>query len=110
MALTLTKLTQPDPNEALLRERLFTRLDAVQNNPVVLNSTPAGAGKATLASPYIESKNDHSLWYQVDKGDANMATCFHYLKQAVISTLIAMGDTHYVKINTPLDFYTDQIE
>ncbi len=85
MALTLAKLTRPDAGNALLRERLFTRLDAARNSPVVWISAPAGAGKTTLVSSYIESNNSWNLWYQVDEGDANMATFFHYLGQAIKS-------------------------
>ncbi len=85
MTLTLAKLTRPDASEAVLRERLFTQLDAARNSPVVWISAPAGAGKTTLVSSYIDSKNDGSLWYQIDEGDANMATFFHYLGQAVKS-------------------------
>lgn len=40
---------------------------------------------AASFSFYIESKNYRSLWYQIDKGDADMATFFHYLGQAVKS-------------------------
>jgi len=83
MALTLAKLTRPDTGKALLRERLFAQLDAARNYPLVWISAPAGVGKTTLVSSYIESKNQKSLWYQVDAGDADMATFFHYLGQAV---------------------------
>ncbi|VAW76717.1 hypothetical protein MNBD_GAMMA15-165 [hydrothermal vent metagenome] len=85
MALTLAKLTRPDAGKALLRERLFARLDMARNHPLVWISAPAGAGKTTLISSYIESKNQRNLWYQVDSGDADMATFFHYLGQAVKS-------------------------
>ncbi|HEB54873.1 MAG TPA: hypothetical protein ENI98_00945 [Gammaproteobacteria bacterium] len=83
MALALAKLTRPDAGEALLRERLFTQLDTARNSPLVWISAPAGAGKTTLASSYIESKSCRNLWYQMDKGDSDMATFFHYMGQAV---------------------------
>ncbi|VAW66162.1 hypothetical protein MNBD_GAMMA08-213 [hydrothermal vent metagenome] len=85
MALTLAKLTRPDVGDALLRERLFTQLDAARKRSLVWINAPAGAGKTTLVSSYIESKNERDLWYQVDKGDADMTTFFHYLGQAVKS-------------------------
>ena len=77
------KLTRPDVGKALLRERLFARLTQARNRPLVWISAPAGAGKTTLTASYIESRNQRYLWYQVDKGDADMATFFHYLGQAV---------------------------
>jgi DNA-binding SARP family transcriptional activator len=85
MALTLAKLTRPDAGEALLRERLFNQLGSARNCPLIWVNAPAGAGKTTLISSYIESKNERNLWYQIDKGDADMATFFHYMGQAVKS-------------------------
>ena len=85
MAVTLAKLTRPDPGEALLRERLFTQLGAARQQPIIWISAPAGAGKTTLISSYIESQRLKNLWYQVDAGDADMATFFQYLGQAVKS-------------------------
>ncbi len=83
MALSLAKLTRPDASKALMRERLFDRLDEIRSCPLVWISAPAGTGKTTLTASYIESRNHRSLWYQVDEGDADMATFFHYLGQAV---------------------------
>ena len=85
MALTLAKLTRPDAGEALLRERLFSQLDTARNSPLIWINAPAGAGKTTLISSYIESRNHRNLWYQIDKGDADMATFIHYMGQAVKS-------------------------
>ena len=83
MALSLAKLTRPKTDRALLRARLFTLLDLVRNSPVVWVSAPAGAGKTTLISSYIDSNSCKSVWYQVDAGDADMSTFFHYLGRAV---------------------------
>ncbi len=85
MTLALAKLTRPDASKALLRKRLFTRLDAARHYPLIWISAPAGAGKTTLVASYIESKKHNSLWYQVDEGDADMATFFYYFGQAVKS-------------------------
>jgi len=85
MAITLAKLTRPDASKALLRERLFTGLDKARSRPLIWISAPAGAGKTTLTASYIESRNHRGLWYQVDQGDADMATFFHYLGQATRS-------------------------
>lgn len=73
----LAKLTRPEPAQVLPRERLFERLDAAA--PVVWVSAPAGAGKTTLLSSYAASKKCPCLWYQMDAGDADPATFFHYL-------------------------------
>ena len=86
MTIALAKLTRPDPGEALLRERLFSKLDEAHKSPLIWISAPAGAGKTTLISSYIETRGLKELWYQVDTGDADIATFFHYFGQAVRNT------------------------
>jgi ATP/maltotriose-dependent transcriptional regulator MalT len=61
----------------LLREHLFQRLDSAQS--MVWVSAPAGAGKTVLVSSYVKERQLPCLWYQLDAGDADLATFFHYL-------------------------------
>ena len=42
-------------------------------------SAPPGAGKTTLASSYVDARELRHLWFQLDAGDADPATFFHYL-------------------------------
>lgn len=42
-------------------------------------SSPAGSGKTTLISSYLDSRKLHCLWYQCDEGDADPATFFYYM-------------------------------
>ena len=83
MGLNLAKLTRPETGEALQRERLFARLDAARHCPVVWVSGPAGAGKTTLVSSYIKSRNCRSLWYQLDAGDGDMASFVSYMGEGL---------------------------
>ncbi|VAW89015.1 hypothetical protein MNBD_GAMMA18-1389, partial [hydrothermal vent metagenome] len=83
MAITLAKITRPDSGKVILRERLFSKLDQACANAIVWVNAPAGAGKTTLVSTYIEARGLKELWYQVDRGDADMAAFFHYFGQAV---------------------------
>lgn len=65
------------------RSRLFDLLDAARRqHSATLVTGPPGAGKTTLISSYIEFRNLRSLWYQVDSGDEDIATFFHYFSQA----------------------------
>lgn len=66
----------------LPRPRLFERLDAVPPASAIWVSGPAGAGKTTLLASWIGERGLHALWYQVDAGDGDPATLFHYLAQA----------------------------
>jgi ATP/maltotriose-dependent transcriptional regulator MalT/DNA-binding SARP family transcriptional activator len=81
--MSLAKITRPSVDGMLFRERLFQRLDEPGMSPVVWISGPAGSGKTTLASSYLEARDLPHLWYQVDGGDTDLATFFYYLGLAV---------------------------
>ena len=76
---TLAKLSRPRLFDSVPRERLFTRLDDHQRLPVTLVAAPPGAGKTTLVASWLESRKIGGIWYQMDAGDADAATFFHFL-------------------------------
>lgn len=82
-AAPLAKLTRPSAAGRLLRERLFPLLD--RPSRIVWVSAPAGAGKSSLVSSWIEARQLRGTWYEVDAGDADPATLFHYLGLAARS-------------------------
>ena len=61
------------------RNRLFRQLDRAREDPVVWIAAPPGEGKTTLVASYLRARPLKALWYQVDEGDADLATFFHYL-------------------------------
>ncbi|MDH3330275.1 MAG: hypothetical protein OEM01_13685, partial [Desulfobulbaceae bacterium] len=81
--LSLAKITRPAVDGMLFRERLFQRLDEPGMSSVIWISGPAGSGKTTLVSSYLEAGGLPYLWYQVDGGDTDLATFFYYLGLAV---------------------------
>lgn len=85
-AFTLAKISRPQGNRPLLRPRLFERLDALRNSPIIWIAGPPGAGKTTLTSSYLAERRLRSLWYQLDADDADVATFFYYLGLAVQQT------------------------
>jgi LuxR family transcriptional regulator, maltose regulon positive regulatory protein len=73
------KLTRPSAGTLLSRERIFKRLGASAASRWVWIGAPAGAGKTSLASSWIETHRYDCLWVQLDAGDADPASFFHYL-------------------------------
>lgn len=78
-AASLAKLSRPRLAEVYVRERLFTALDEARSHPVIFISSPPGAGKTTLISGYLDARELHAVWYQIDEGDQDIATFFYYL-------------------------------
>ncbi len=76
---TLVKITRPSPEGLFPRKRLFRRLDRARTRPVTFITAPAGSGKTSLVTSYINARKLLCLWYQVDGGDADLATFFYYM-------------------------------
>jgi ATP/maltotriose-dependent transcriptional regulator MalT len=76
------RLTRPQAESMLLRERAFLLLDRTASNRCTWVTAPAGAGKTMLAASWVESRQIDCLWLTLDAGDADPATLFHYLQLA----------------------------
>jgi len=78
------KLSRPRLHDALPRPRLFAAIDALrERHAAIWLAAPPGAGKTTLAASYLSARGLDAVWCQVDPGDADPATLFHYLGEAV---------------------------
>lgn len=83
----LAKISPPVNDQALQRRRLFEKIDSLFRCQVIWVSSLAGSGKTTLASTYLEDRGIPCIWYQVDIGDDDPATFFHYLGRAALSAV-----------------------
>lgn len=81
----IAKLSRPRLKGAVARDRLYGAIDRVRSVHAALGVVaPPGAGKTTLMASWLESRAVDGIWYQVDTGDADLATFFYYLGQAAI--------------------------
>ncbi|MBA2492373.1 MAG: hypothetical protein H0V34_11955 [Gammaproteobacteria bacterium] len=78
----LAKFTTPWLADAYPRQRLFEWLDQRRESRVIWVCAPPGAGKTTLISSYVSARGLQRIWYQIDAGDEDPATFFHYLREA----------------------------
>src|SRR3970040_2735782 len=78
----LGKPARPSLTGILARKRLFALLDRGREGPAGWVSGPPGCGKTTLVASWLDQAGISELWYQLDDGDADVATFFYYLSAA----------------------------
>ncbi|HQI00508.1 MAG TPA: BTAD domain-containing putative transcriptional regulator [Deltaproteobacteria bacterium] len=92
-ARSLAKVTQPLLPRYYPRKRVYDLLERAGEYPVTWVAGPAGSGKTTLVNSYLKEHGLQCLWYQIDEGDADPATLFYYLKQAIKGISIPQADS-----------------
>ncbi|MBT8338433.1 MAG: hypothetical protein HKP58_06250 [Desulfatitalea sp.] len=82
--LLATKLHRPRlGKDHLLRQRLLDRLEENLHRPLTLISAPAGYGKTTLLSAWLESCDYSSGWVSLDENDNDLRQFLSYFLAAV---------------------------
>lgn len=74
-----SKISAPKTSGMVKRERLFRLLDRGREKRLIWIAAPAGSGKTTLVSGWLNSRKLVFLWQQIDAGDGDPATFFLYL-------------------------------
>lgn len=95
----LAKISFPRIGRPFLRPRLFQRLDGLLDAPVVWVAGAPGAGKTTLISSYLAERGISALWLQIDAGDVDPASFFHYFSLAIRKA--AAGDCPALPVLVP---------
>jgi len=67
----------------LLRDNLLIRFEGDNAKPVAWVSGPPGSGKTNLVSTYVKDKTPVIIWYEIEAGDEDPATFFHYLSENI---------------------------
>lgn len=81
-----TKLRQPSVGDDLVpRTRLFHRLDKGLQGPLTLVSAPAGYGKSTLVSSWLDTSGRSNAWVSLDKRDNHFGRFLGYFLSALES-------------------------
>jgi LuxR family maltose regulon positive regulatory protein len=90
-SLTLTKLQRPRAGHGLVaRPQLVERLKASQNLTLVL--APAGYGKTTLLSTWLETSDIPNAWLSLDEHDDDVVVFTTYLAESLHTLLPAVAD------------------
>ena len=83
-ALIQTKLTRPKLDHNVLpRPHLVQHLENGRHRKLSLISAPAGYGKSTLASAWLDACDCRSVWLSLDKNDNDLGTFLDYLIAAI---------------------------
>lgn len=83
-SIVLSKVTPPRMRGVFPRERLFRLLDSLGDHPAIWVQAPGGSGKSTLVASHLDARCLPRLWFQIDGGDADIATFFHYLREVAV--------------------------
>ncbi len=75
----LAKISRPASSSIFPRHRLFRLLHRIHAQPITWITGPPGSGKTALVASYLDARKLPCLWYQVDEGDADVATFFYYM-------------------------------
>lgn len=79
-----TKLHRPPlAREHLHRTHLLYRLEGKLQRPLTLVSAPAGYGKSTLVSCWLEACEFPNAWLSLDENDSDLHLFLSYLTAAV---------------------------
>ncbi len=76
----------------MARERLNLILDKLLGYSLVWVTAPAGYGKTVFAANYLASREYDTLWYRLDQRDSELATFFHYFREAAVRAGISAAN------------------
>jgi LuxR family maltose regulon positive regulatory protein len=101
--LLATKLYRPPPGDGLIvRPRLLEKLNEGLNRPLMLVVAPAGYGKTTLVTSWLDGCGFEHAWVSLDEGDSDLANFLRYLIAAARSAFPEMGQAAESALQAPI--------
>lgn len=98
----LTKLHIPSTGNNLVhRPDLFEKLNIGLNRKLILISAPAGFGKTTLLSDWINHQNIPAVWFSIDKGDNDPVEFLSYIISGVQGIQKGFGQSAIKLLKSP---------
>lgn len=78
-----TRLMMPRPHSGVvMRERLFSRLDELQQYPLTMIKGKPGSGKTTLLTSYLQDRNLSARWLRLDDECNEVSLFWDYVSLA----------------------------
>ena len=97
-----TKLHTPAaPPDLVARPRLLERLNQGRHQSLILVSAPAGYGKSTLVSHWLETCECPTAWLSLDEEDNDLRLFLTYFLEAVRTIFPTAGRDTLAMLNAP---------
>ena len=98
----LTKLHIPSPgNNIVHRSELFEKLSAGLSRKLILASAPAGFGKTTIISDWINQNKIPTAWLSLDNGDNDPVEFLNYVISGIQNIHSEFGQSALTLLNSP---------
>jgi LuxR family transcriptional regulator, maltose regulon positive regulatory protein len=98
----LTKLHIPPAGQNIVhRQELYKKLDTGLSRKLILISAPAGFGKTTIVSDWINQNKIPSVWFSLDKGDNDPAEFLNYIISGIQNIHKGFGQSALRLLNSP---------
>lgn len=98
----LTKLHIPSAgNNIVHRTELFANLNNGLSRKLILVSAPAGFGKTTILSDWIDQNKIPAAWFSLDNGDNDPVEFLSYIISGIQSIQKEFGESALKLLNSP---------